>query len=79
MEAFTSVNGSKFYKFGVNLTKISLVKKDFPVEFPNFINMADNHIKIFDPGFKLFWHLKNIPESINSWSQIDQNQPLIDH
>ena len=59
LEAFTSLNGSKFYKLEPNKTKILLVKENFPVEFPKSINTPYDKIKVFDPDFQIFWHVRN--------------------
>ncbi len=58
LEAFTSLNGCNFYNLEVNKSKILLVKESFPVEFPSVIQTLNGQIKVFDPGFQIFWHVK---------------------
>ena len=55
---FTSISGSNFYKLDVNQEKILLVKESFPTTVPEFVNIADRKIKVFDPGFDVFWHVR---------------------
>ena len=62
LEAFTSLNGCNFYGLEVNKSKILLVKERFPVEFPSAIPTLNDEIKVFDPGFQIFWHVK-IPKT----------------
>ena len=58
LEAFTSLNGCNFYNLEVNKNKILLVKESFPAEFPSAIRTLNDEIKVFDPGFQIFWHVK---------------------
>ena len=62
LEAFTSLNGCNFYGLEVSKSKILLVKERFPVEFPSAIPTLNDEIKVFDPGFQIFWHVK-IPKT----------------
>ena len=55
LEAFTSLNGPRFYRLPANLTKLSLFKQDRPVEFPSNIPTSDGPVTVFDPGFPVFW------------------------
>ena len=59
LEAFTSINGCHFYNLKVNKSKILLVKEPFPVDNPKIVTVGENEIKVFDPGFKIFWHVRH--------------------
>ena len=58
LEKFVSINGSNFYGFKPNKLKIKLVKKLRPVTVPEYIKVGRKKIKVFDPGFDIFWHVK---------------------
>ena len=58
LEAFTSLNSCNFYDLEVNNSKILLVKESFAAEFPSTIGTLNDEIKVFDPGFPIFWHVK---------------------
>ena len=56
LEAFTSLNGPRFYGLAPNETKITLTK-GAPVTYPNHIATADGPVTVFDPGFDLHWRV----------------------
>jgi dihydroorotase len=57
LEGFTSRHGPGFYKLPVNEGTVTLVKGG-PVRYPGWIDTADGHVTVFDPGFPLYWHLE---------------------
>jgi len=58
LEAFTSLNGPRFYGLPPNEAMIRLTKGD-PVTYPDSIMTAEGPITVFDPGFPLHWHVTN--------------------
>ena len=56
LEAFTSLNGSAFYRLPPNDATIRLVKGD-PVTYPARIETGDGPVTVFDPGFPLHWRV----------------------
>lgn len=56
LEAFTSLNGPRFYGLAPNETKITLTK-GAPVTYPSHIATADGPVTVFDPGFDLHWRV----------------------
>ena len=59
LESFTSQNGCNFYNLDVNKSKILLVKEALPAEFPETVTVFNDEIRVFDPGFKVYWHVRN--------------------
>jgi len=57
LEAFTSLNGPRFYGLEPNEATITLTKGD-PVTYPDKIDTADGPVTVFDPGFDLHWSVK---------------------
>lgn len=57
LEAFTSLNGPRFYGLEPNEATITLRKGD-PVAYPSAIDTADGPVTVFDPGFPLHWHIE---------------------
>jgi dihydroorotase len=55
LEAFTSLNGSAWYGLPANEERITLVKRDEPVEFPAKIFTGAGPVTVFDPKFPLLW------------------------
>jgi dihydroorotase len=56
LEAFTSLNGPRFYGLPVNEDMITLTKGD-PIAYPPHITTPDGDVTVFDPGFPLHWHV----------------------
>ena len=54
-EAFAALNGPAFYRLPVNDRRIRFFKSPEPVSFPEKIDVRDDRITVFDPGFALFW------------------------
>ncbi len=57
LEAFTSLNGPRFYKLEPNEDRIRLVKGD-PVAYPVEIATGEGPVTVFDPGFPLHWRVE---------------------
>jgi dihydroorotase len=57
LEAFTSLNGPKFYGLEPNASKMTLVRTDEPVTFSDSLVCGDESITVFDPGFPLYWQV----------------------
>ncbi|EKF57803.1 dihydroorotase [Agrobacterium albertimagni AOL15] len=55
LEAFTSLNGPAWYGLPANEERITLVKRDEPVEFPTKISTGAGPVTVFDPKFPLLW------------------------
>ena len=55
LEGFTSLYGAAFYQSPVNEEKITLVKQDTPVTFPEKIEGEAGPVVVFDPGFPVYW------------------------
>lgn len=55
LEAFVSLNGPAWYGLSPNETRITLVKRETPVEFPKRIETGAGSVTVFDPMFPLFW------------------------
>ena len=56
LEAFTSLNGPAFYRLPVNEDRITLTRRDTPLDLPAQIAAGDETVTVFDPGFPLYWH-----------------------
>lgn len=57
LEAFTSLNGPRFYNLPVNQDKITLEKSEHPVTYPAKIQTEDGDVTLFDPGHPLYWRV----------------------
>lgn len=57
LEAFTSLNGPKFYRLPVNDGKITLTK-GAPVSYPDHIDTEDGPVTVFDPMMPLHWRVE---------------------
>lgn len=55
LEAFASLNGPAWYGLKPNDEKITLVRRDVPVEFPKKIGTGAGPVTVFDPMFPLYW------------------------
>ncbi|MEZ5886333.1 MAG: dihydroorotase [Paracoccaceae bacterium] len=56
LEAFTSLNGARFYGLAPSDARITLTKGD-PVTYPAKIDTGAGPVTVFDPGFPLFWRV----------------------
>lgn len=59
LEAFTSLNGPRFYGLPENEDRIRLVKRDTPAQYPAKVAAGDDTVTVFDPGFPLYWHVED--------------------
>lgn len=57
LEAFTSLNGPRFYGLPANKQTITLTKGD-PISYPTAIETPDGPVTVFDPGFPLHWRVE---------------------
>ena len=55
LEAFASLNGPAWYGLQPNEDRITLVKRQEPVEFPKKIETGAGPVTVFDPMFPLYW------------------------
>ena len=61
LEGFASLHGAAFYGLSLNPQKTKLVKQQNPVDYPETIAIGEETITVFDPGFPLYWDVKNLP------------------
>ena len=54
LEAFSSLNGPRFYGLPANDDTITLTKGE-PVTYPSHVETGDGPVTVFDPGFPLHW------------------------
>jgi dihydroorotase len=55
LENFISKNGAKHYNLNINKEKITLIKSSKNLVFKKYLDVNEQKIKIFDPGFLVFW------------------------
>ncbi|MFV1493646.1 dihydroorotase [Phaeobacter sp. JH18-32] len=55
LAGFASEHGPAFYGLPVNADRLTLIKQDNAVMFPDQISTADGPVTVFDPGFDVFW------------------------
>jgi dihydroorotase len=60
LEAFVSLNGSRFYGLEASVQKMHLRRQDRPVEYPRTIMAGDETVTVFDPGVELFWQVVKV-------------------
>jgi len=58
LEAFVSLNGPAWYGLSPNETRITLVKRAAPVEFPKKIETGAGSVTVFDPMFPIYWDVE---------------------
>lgn len=58
LEAFASLNGPAWYGLAPNEDKMTLIKRDTPVEFPAKIETGAGPVTVFDPMFKSHWDVE---------------------
>ena len=58
LEAFTSLNGPRFYRLPPNDTVLRLVKHELPQTFPEKILTEAGPVTVFNPGFAVHWHVE---------------------
>ena len=57
LEAFTSLNGPRFYGLPVNDATLTLSKRDTPVAVSEHMQVGTRQVTVFDPGQPLYWHV----------------------
>lgn len=57
LEAFTSLNGARFYGLPLNETQITLVKGP-AARWPDKILTEEGPVTVFDPGYPVHWHIE---------------------
>lgn len=60
LEAFTSLNGPKFYRLPCNEERIKFTKASKPVIFPKQFAIENDFVTVFDPSFPLYWQHETI-------------------
>ena len=55
LEKFTSINGPNFYNLKVNEEISTLYKHEKPVVFPKKIQIGNESVTLFNPGFSTHW------------------------
>ncbi len=55
LEAFTSLNGPRFYRLPVNAATITLRRQAEPVALPDKIETGTGPVTVFDPMFPIHW------------------------
>ncbi len=58
LEAFVSLNGPAWYGLPPNETRITLIKRQTPVEFPKKIETGAGSVTVFDPMFPIYWDVE---------------------
>lgn len=58
LEGFTSLFGPAYYGFPANDDTITLERMNKPVVYPSKIEIAQGAIAVFDPGFPLYWRVR---------------------
>ncbi|MDD8024395.1 MAG: dihydroorotase, partial [Paracoccaceae bacterium] len=59
LPAFAAQNGPAFYRLPVNTTTMTLEKTDQPAEWPEKIITGAGPVTVFNPGFPVYWHVKD--------------------
>ncbi|MCE5972881.1 dihydroorotase [Sinirhodobacter sp. WL0062] len=59
LAAFASHNGPRFYGLPVNTAQMTLVKTDESALWPEKIITGAGPVTVFNPGFPVYWHVKN--------------------
>lgn len=60
LEAFASLNGPAFYGLKPNEQRVRFTKSETPLTFPDKIDVQNDKVTVFDPGFPLFWKHEEI-------------------
>ena len=55
LEKFVSINGANHYGLELNREKLRLKKQEKPIEFIDKLIVGKDEIKIFNPGFPVYW------------------------
>jgi len=66
LEAFTSLNGARFYGLPANLDSITLKKAESSISVPEYISFGENRVKVFSSREPLFWQVvKGLQKPVN--------------
>ena len=57
LENFTSINGASHYNVSLNEEKIKIRKVSSQIFLKKYLNVENEKITIFDPGFPIFWEI----------------------
>lgn len=57
LEAFASLNGPAFYSLPPNDERMTLIRQDEPVNFPDKIETGAGPVTVFDPMFPIHWNV----------------------
>ncbi len=63
LEGFVARHGPGFYQLPVNSESLTLEKTADPVAYPAKIDTGAGPVTVFDPGFALYWRVKDMPAS----------------
>ena len=59
LEGFTSLFGPAFYGLDPNTDKMTLLRQNDPVQFPDRIETGAGPITVFDPGINIHWKVSH--------------------
>ncbi len=57
LEAFTSLNGPRFYGLGLSSEVMTLLRSDEAMVYPSGIETPEGMLTVFNPGFELNWRV----------------------
>lgn len=60
LEGFVSEHGARFYGQPPADDRITLVRSDTPVQYPDKIDTRAGSVTVFDPGFPLHWKIEGL-------------------
>ena len=58
LEGFVALNGAAFYGMEPNEDRITLIREDKPVTFPDLVATGAGTVTVFDPGFPIHWRIR---------------------
>lgn len=59
LEGFTSLHGAAFYRLPATEARLTLEKRDIPFTAPAKIMTGAGPVTVFDPGFPVYWHIRD--------------------
>ena len=59
LEGFTSLHGAAFYRLPLTEARLTLEKRAAPFTPPAKIHTGAGPVTVFDPGFPVFWHVRD--------------------
>lgn len=59
LEGFASLHGAAFYRLPPNEGRLTLERRDAPFTPPAKIVTGAGPVTVFDPGFPVFWHVRD--------------------